>query len=345
MITMELIKVVINMRIIILSVFIALFAGDSEEKRAPPLRYTEYIDQQFIHFGFDHDGYKYPFSGLEGKRQSWLDRKKLIFFCYFQIHKSKFSDTYLEMLDRIEDIVAEFSRHPPKTSPALLTWDAFKAEYKKQGVTQLPFVGYGSLSNAKDLLRTLPDKKVMTHVIGFGGKRVFKIESPTLLTRGLPAEGFELEAAKLALEEAPEYGLNKLFNGVVFELKESEVEALEKRNPDYAVKKVPVIRVDALFKNPVQVEYAYALFSNATAKEELKPHLNYLNLVLSSFDDGNIEAQDTIRLFSETTYLADGKTNIENWLESEVQKYYQDDLLVQAVVEQHLKAINSLSAT
>ena len=331
--------------IYLLSLFLFLFGGEAKnEEKSDPLSYAEYIDQQYLAYKFDDEGYLHPFNGLDGNRQTLQERKKILLYCYFQLQKSKFSDSYLDILERIEDIIDEFTINPPETWHNLLTWEEFKQEYKRDGVTKLSFIGYGSLSNAKDLQKTLPGKREMVPIIGFGGKRIFKVESPTLNNRGLPPLEFQNEVAKLAIEEGSiDYNLENLFNGVMFDLNEHEVEALEKREPGFKLKKFPIVRIDSIFQNPIQVEYAYALINNEPAKESLRPHLNYLNLVINSFDDGRLDSQDTIRLFTETTYLADGKTNIEDWLESEVRQYYEYDLIVQPIVQKHIKAINKLN--
>lgn len=331
------------MFVFLLSLMLGLTTIESDKQNEYP--FSEFIDNHYLRYQFDNEGYSHPVSGLEGQRLTLLERKKAILYSYFELQKSKYSDSYLELLDRIEHIVKELSKKHPQEAGALLTWEEFKKEYKNQGVTNLPMIGTGSLANSKDLLLILPEKRETEQVIGFGGKRMFKLRTPSNEHRGLPSAGFDDEIANIAVEEqegVPLFDTRNLFNGVLFYLKESEVEAMQKKRSEYNLKKVPYVKVAQLFDNPITIQHAYILINNAKYDEEIKPHLNYLNLVIESFDDGNLDQQDLIRLFSETTYLADGKTTIDKWLEAEVKVYYQISLIIRPVILQHVKAIDNL---
>lgn len=308
----------------------------------PPL--AEYVDQQYVAYDFDEQGYVPRCQ--KGTPMTPVERKKAILYCYFQVQKSKFSDSYMDLVDRIDEIIKYLSKTAPRYDEKLMSWDEFQREYKRQGVTVLPFVGYGNLVNKNELKRILPTERKMEAVIGFGGKSIFKFHSPTPLTCQLPAVGYEQETATLALEEQEgkeTFDLKHLFNGVVFDLHASEAAALQKWEPNFQIKRVPIVKMKRFSKMPIRIDYAYALVNNEPSDKTLRPHLNYLNLVIDTFDDGDLEVQDFVRLFSETSYLGDGDTSIERWLEAEVKKYYQDDLIIQPIVQNHLKAIEGLS--
>ena len=332
------------MIVLLLSLMFGLYPIESDKKTSYP--FSEFIDTHYLRYHFDNEDYSHPVSGTEGKRLSLLERKKAILYSYFELQKSKYSDSYLELLDRIEYIVRDLAANYPQNEEPLLTWEDFKQEYKKLGLTKLPLIGTGSLANPKDLMQILPEKRKSEPVIGFGGKRMFKLRSPSNEHRGLPSKGFDEEVANLAVEEqkgVPLYDVRNLYNGVIFDIKISEVETLQKERSDYHLKKVPYIKVASLFDNPVTVRHAYVLINNSKCDKEIKPHLNYLNLVIESFDDGNLDQQDLIRLFSETTYLADGKTTIDKWLEAEVKVYYQISLIIRPIILQHVESIENFT--
>ncbi len=324
----------------ILSFMLGVLPTQSD-KATPP--FLVYLDQQYVAYNFDDKGYEHccQVSG----QMTPQERKKTIFYCYFQVQKSKFSDSYMDLLDRIDEVAKYLAKTAPRYEDSLKSWDEFKLEYRKQGVKTLPFIGYGSMVNQNELRRILPTEREVVPVIGFGARGVFKLHSPTYLTRQLPSPGHEQEKAVLALEEQEGkevFDLQHLFNGVMFDLQENEIEVLQKWEPNYQIKRVPVIKMKRLNKTPIRVDYAYTLVNNSPADKSFKPHLNYLNLVIDTFDDGDPEVQDFVRLFTEVSFLADG-TSVEQWLEAEVKAYYQDDLIVQPIVRQHLKAIDGLS--
>lgn len=318
--------------------------SDNEEKTARTYSLADFIDQHYLAYKFDKEGYYHPSFGLEGKKLTLQERKKAILYSYFELQKSRYSDSYAEMVDRLQDISLNLLENAPQTNEPLLSWSEFKEEYQKQGVSKLPFIGYGSSVNRANLKRALSKERKMEPIVGFGAKRLFKVQSSASFTRGLPTEGFENENAMLALQETdlPLYDLNNLYNGVVFDLQVGEVELMQKKEPDYKIKKVPIIKIQNLFKKPVRLEYAYALINNSEGDKESKPHLNYLNLIINGFDDGDLEEQDLIRLFSESTYLADGKTTLDEWLQEEVEHYYHIQQMVRPIVLHHNKLVKEL---
>ncbi len=277
-----------------------------------------YIEQEARLYRFDSPDFEHRCSGLLGIPLSTCDRRKLIFYCNYLIHKSFKSETY----DKLKENTRLASEFLDKNYEAvnscnskILGWDDFRNEFDRLEVEALPFIGYGSLINQIDARRTLRDERDAEAIIGFGGKRVFKISTKGLMNlRGLPTVGHENEEAVVALD--PIFDPNHTFNGMVFDVKRNEVDALQKRESVYQIKKVPYIKVDHLMSGQLAVESAYALVYPQNDGLLLKPHLNYLFLIL----EGHIE-MDATRFFVETTYLSDGKTTIAQWLEQEARRY------------------------
>lgn len=260
-------------------IMISLFFGAPIEQ--PKIQSKEsYLDQKYIAYHFDTS---FPLHGAPGP----LERKKRIFYAYFQIQQAKYSESYYDLVEKIEEIAhhLELDNHKP------MSWSEFKQEFQKQGVKSLPVVASHLLGK---------EKKVEA-VIGFGGQRKFD-----------------------ALEEKE----MNLFTGVRFELEAGEIDALQASGKQFQIKKVPIITLQNLHGG--KVEYAYTLISSSIEESAVEPHLNYLSLVLNGIED-----EDLIRLFAQTTYLADGVTTLEKWLAAEVKHYYEVSQIVGPIIDKH----------
>lgn len=311
------------MTLLMLGLILGVFSGGAGEN--VPFSKDSYIDQQYIAYHFDNTITLQSPEWRQGEALSPQERKRRIFHAYFQIQKAKNNDSYNELLERIEEIHKHLLRKEKIENHKMLTWDEFRQEYRKLGVKTLPFLGYGSLTNQDYLERILSNKKKLERVIGFGGQRKFTLNS----------EG----SAILALEEKGTFDLRHLYNGMVFELDESEIEALRANEKQFLIKKVPILKMENIHQKEIKLEYAYTLIYNSSDDKTVEPHIHYLNLVLNCCKEDDPETQDFIRLFAQTTFLGDGATSLEKWLASEVKHYYEKSLAVQPIIQKHLEFI------
>lgn len=147
-------------------------------------------------------------------------------------------------------------------------------------------------------------------VLSFGIKRVFSYEVDNLgeSPLGLPSPETPLETANLAVEVTEK--ITDLLPGTVY-----EVDALPEVAEGLYFEKVRFVDFDAVELGTLPpVEEAYVLV-NSVKKRDALPHQSYLNVCL---EGAKRFGKRFLKLFTQSTYLADGRTTILEWLRNEV---------------------------
>lgn len=271
-----------------------------------------YLAEKATHYQFDSPDFSHHFEIAKICFLSPEDRKKLVLFFYYLLHSDRQSSSY----NQIEKQALSAMENIPTEAPgSILTWEEFKALYKRNNVQTLPFIGYGSLLNKKDVRRTLPRKKKFMPVIAFGAKRVFKYGFDCDPSKLEGSDHHEIAALGLDLS----YHREHYFNGVLFDLKEDEVDPLAEREEKYQLRKLPYIAMNS--SGIAEIKEAYSLVYPQNDGANLLPSLNYLYLIVS----GNLDDLGFIRFFFETTYLANGMTTAAVWIENEAYRYFASE--------------------
>ena len=264
-----------------------------------------YIQAQAAFHQFDSSHFYDQYDGKMHCPVTLEDRKKMLLFFYHLLEQKNSSYEGLRELAEMKANELENLSVQMET----LSWDDFRALYTSSDQS-LPFIGYGSLLNRRDVKRTLPRDREFTSVIVFGTKREFKYKID--FKEGEPCPNpDEIAAVGLDLDYNPHH----YFNGVVFDLARDEVDLIAKREEHYRLMKLPYIEISS--KTP-EIKEAYALIYPQNDGIELRPYLNYLFLIVS----GMKNEIGLTQFFCETTFLADGTTSVAEWIRNEATQYF-----------------------
>jgi hypothetical protein len=255
--------------------------------------------------------------GVTGIPLSHADRTKLLLHFGSLIYQAHESDEFRQLKEKSKELGERLADDPTIgqiLKSKILTWDEFRKEYEH--TDSLPFIGYGSLINKKSAMGTLQDERPIEPIIAFGGKRIFKLPRYNInaYTQGLPSIGYEHEVACLGVELTADAA--HCFNGVVFDLRKEELDAMQQREGIYQIKWVPYIKIADLMGDKLSVDYAYVLVYQPHHNSAMRPHLNYLHLVLEGHERAYLAGY-----FLETTYLADGETTLTEWIGQEINEF------------------------
>lgn len=193
-------------------------------------------------------------------------------------------------------------------------YDDLAQELKEQGIETLKIFSYGSLMSVKSAKKTFSNETMKTRkpAIAFGIKRVFNRDIPIEPDShwGIP---FDPNARGM---------LNVLYtnedtdfvNGIVFEVKASDLEPMGKREIGYDLIPVKCIDWEASLTSDDPPNYiAYTFHARIDSKytnSKILPRPGYYEL---SRDASKEHGLLFYLLWLKTTYLADGTTPITQW--------------------------------
>ncbi len=181
--------------------------------------------------------------------------------------------------------------------------------------TKLKIFTFGSLLHPISAKFNLKGKGKAS--LAFGLKRLFNYFQEDLEENrlGLPSPENSDEMARLNVAFTSE--ISDMLPGALFEVDACEIASLKIREKGYHWKRVLIVDYEAIEKGELpEVEEAYTLIlPQGEENSEALPHQSYLNICLEGAKQFGTRF---LKFFSETTYLADGKTTILEWLRNEV---------------------------
>ncbi|GAB5411780.1 MAG: hypothetical protein ChlgKO_08940 [Chlamydiales bacterium] len=199
-----------------------------------------------------------------------------------------------------------------KTPPLDEELISFEDLRKKKGIK---IFTYGSLLHPVSASFDL--KGAGRPMLSFGIRRVFNYEGSQLAKNrlGLPSPENALETAKLNV--VPTGRTSDFLPGAVYEVDQEDLLRLEEREKGYMWKKIHVMDFDEVVHGilPEMEEVYVLMLPEQKLKQESFPHQSYLNVCL---EGARRFGKRFLKLFANTTYLADGETTILEWLRNEV---------------------------
>ena len=193
-------------------------------------------------------------------------------------------------------------------------WPELEETVAKTPGHTLLLVGYGSLLNRDSAARTIKDTPITDNppVLALGARRVFNYLIPQRRLKFYGKVGNRRERAALNVDYArsPSYALN----GRLLAVKASDLAALREREFGYDLRPVPCVRWGNWDAAPF---VAYVLVAPAAARAGKKvidnnalPNPAYARLCRAG---ARAVSENFLRLYLNTTYLADRKTTLAEW--------------------------------
>jgi hypothetical protein len=213
--------------------------------------------------------------------------------------------------------VAEMLETLRAEDPLPHPWPELKERAESEGATGILILGYGSLVNASSASKTLTGDTVSTSlpIVGFGAKRLFNYDMPLLDRYGPPHEPRSNAALNAEATSDP----MDLVNGVCISIPLGELDAFRKRELGYDLARVPCLDWADPSGRPFP---AWILCCPADAdlaaritSRDLLPHHKYYRVCRTGAE---VFGDRFLRLWLETTYLADGITPVAEWETPEV---------------------------
>jgi cation transport regulator ChaC len=180
--------------------------------------------------------------------------------------------------------------------------------------------GYGSLMNKASASRSMKAEAVesMETAIAFGVKRIFNYKAAKTIHWG--ENQHQKEKAMLNLIQTVD--ITSMANGVTIEVDLEDFSRLVQRETGYDLVPILVVREKDVKENNIdpEVRVAYTFI----AVNELRNHINYTSTkyypvrgYLHAIQEAAaLHGEEFARMWNETTYLADGTTNIAEWDEN-----------------------------
>ncbi len=199
-------------------------------------------------------------------------------------------------------------------------WSGLEAQLAQEPDGRLLLIGYGSLMNLQSAAETIEsvNETDFYPVVCVGAKRLFNYRIPDdvlkeLAELGGPAQPHELAA----LNVIPTGRAADLFNGRVVPVAAADLPALRQREYGYHLRSVTCLRWDAWESEPFAAAVLAAedpvINGRQVIDNTLDPNPAYAGIV----DAGATAVSEPFHeLFLDTTFLADGKTTLQQWLEA-----------------------------
>lgn len=205
-----------------------------------------------------------------------------------------------------------------------LSWAALEQTLKKRGLKDFTLFGCGSLMNKHANYQP----NINLPGVAFGIKRMYNLKHPDPKNSilGLPTVGYDHEELRLNNRFTGQAA--DVVNGLLlkFTVGSKEYSDLKERERSYRLVPIQVALYRALLQNKVIFKDAYILFG-AEDKYSVNgdPHVVYNSLVLDGCKDiQNEGCSGFLSLFLDTTYLADGRTTIRDWIRRHSAKIKND---------------------
>lgn len=229
------------------------------------------------------------------------------------ISKLEFSESRVfTLLDRVQKMLDITGYEYP--------WYSLEEELKETKKTKILLFGYGSLLNKVSAKKTINEDSVNNYrpVIGFGIRRLLDYNMPDAVkSRSMYKDVPDPNA--IGLFNARFTGsITDSANGALIEVKIEDIESLRQREIGYDLR--PLICIP--WNNPNgEIIEAYTLGCSGRMWEgkmlsdsSILPHEGYLNLCRVGAEKIGNEFLD---YFLETSFLADGKTKIKDWIKKQ----------------------------
>ncbi len=192
-------------------------------------------------------------------------------------------------------------------------WEGLEEKMEANCITEMRFVGYGSLLNSASAGRTLREESLRTFqpVIAFGARRLFNYEMPADVVRYEPAIH---PLARAALNVLPTGKMEDIANGIVMKLTVTEIPAIRGREVGYDLVPVACLEWNDLERPPF-LAYILCCFDEPREgkchmNDKLEPHQGYYSVCRKGASEFG---EEFLRLWLTTTYLADGVTPVAEW--------------------------------
>ena len=193
-----------------------------------------------------------------------------------------------------------------KSPEFLYPWEKFEQDLRKQGRTNFPLIGYGSLINLTSAARTIPpiSLKHSRPVVALGFRRNFDYEIPTHLQR---YKKYVDSKARAALN-VHETGMpSDLVNGLLFDLPLKEISGLRDREVDYDLVPAVCLHWNNLEQPPLE---GFILRCKKRPKEIISPNIDYYLICRKGAEK---IGKEFLKFWLSTTYLLDNKTTVADW--------------------------------
>jgi hypothetical protein len=192
-------------------------------------------------------------------------------------------------------------------------WDGLEDGMKANCLTDISMIGYGSLANSESAGQTLSEEVLRSFqpVIAFGVRRLFNYEMPDDVTRYAPAIH---PLAKAALNANSTGKIDDIINGIVMKLSITEIPAMRKREVGYDLVPVACLEWNDLERPPF-LAYILCCFDEPRqgkrhTNNNIEPHRGYYAVCRKG---ASKFGEKFLRLWLNTTYLADGVTPVAEW--------------------------------
>jgi len=198
----------------------------------------------------------------------------------------------------------------------------------EKAVKEVAVLGYGSLMHIGSLQRTLPrvERAELRPVRIVGYRRLFNLVMRSLIDKNRKIEGQELAALNVVA------GVGKEVGGVAFTIRDSDLEALNRR--EFCYRQIRGVRAFDFFtaKKEIKDVLIYSVYSDQELRlnqpefyrneieplglqgvqnEKILPASNYLSLCLQgAYSWGNAFGEH----FVDHTFLADNRTRLSEYL-------------------------------
>ena len=193
-------------------------------------------------------------------------------------------------------------------------WNGLEEAVTKLPEEKLLLVGYGSLLNRDSAARTIKDTPGEGHppVVALGARRVFNyvIPEPLLRSYGTNFPPRERAALNLDYTRSPTDALN----GRLLKVAPADIAALRKREFGYDLRPVVCARWGDWEAPPFTAYVLVAVEGTRDGRQVIDndalPHPLYAGLCRAG---AHAVSDAFLRLYQETTFLADRKTSLAQW--------------------------------
>ena len=199
-------------------------------------------------------------------------------------------------------------------------WSGLEAQLAQEPDGRLLLIGYGSLMNLESAAETIEGVNATDFypVVCVGAKRLFNYRIPDAVLKELAELGGPAQPRELAaLNVIPTGRAADLFNGRVVPVAAADLPALRQREYGYHLRSVTCLRWGAWESEPFAAAVLAAedpvINGRQVIDNTLEPNPAYVAIV----DAGTKAVSESFHeLFLDTTFLADGKTTLQQWLEA-----------------------------
>ncbi len=190
-------------------------------------------------------------------------------------------------------------------------WQGIEEHLAQKGLTYLHLLVYGSLVNRDSAELTLSKSTIESSrpAVAFGARRIFNYLMPMETDRYGPVHSPE---ARAALNILPTGLVEDAFNGLIIEVALNDIDSTRGREIGYDLYPVATIEWDRLDGDPMLAYVLHARNSSTTkhTSDEIVPHEVYYSTCRQG---ARSFGEEFLQLWLETTFLADGVTNMTTW--------------------------------